>query len=289
MNILSVLFQNRNVVLIREPNHRHYSPPADVSETAGDFWEYAEMSNAAYLDIDKRPSAPAGWTRWNSDKIFGEDVTEEARKTGLGFDVLEKESRSGRTLAVVFKGTEFSWKDWRSNLRWLQRFMPYYKDQYTVTASHLSQAIVDELAKSLDTKELRIVSTGHSLGGGLAQHFAYSLPLVSTDGKEVPRVSHVYAFHPSPVTGWSTAGNQRNINVKGLKIDRIFEHGEFLAYFRLLFSYFLPPSAANPGIREIRYSFVPSWNPLRTHSIELLANGLSQYRQPEASSLTPNL
>ena len=268
-----MLFQESNVALIREPGRRRYNPPVDVSETAGVFWEYAEMSKNVY--IDNPPSPPEGWTRWNSNEIFSKEVMARARETGLGFDVLEKKS-TPRIIAVVFRGTELSWKDWKSNLRWFLRFIPYYKDQYTVTANVLSQAIVDKLAESSDAKELRIVSTGHSLGGGLTQHFAYSLPLMSTNGKEVSRVSNVYAFDPSPVTGWSTAGSQRTINANGLQIDRIFEHGEALAYLRLLLSYLLPPSAANPSIREIRHNFVKSWNPFKNHSIKLLANALKQ-------------
>lgn len=33
-------------------------------------------------------------------------------------------------------------------------------------------------------------------------HLAYSMPPTSSDGVAVPRVSYVYAFDPSPVTGW---------------------------------------------------------------------------------------
>jgi hypothetical protein len=85
----------------------------------------------------------------------------------------------------------------------------------------------------------------------------------------------VYAFDPSPVTGWSSVDRElRTTNANGLAIDRVFEHGEILAYVRLLLSYVNPPSAAHPGIREIRYNFVTSPNFVRSHSMRLLACGL---------------
>jgi pimeloyl-ACP methyl ester carboxylesterase len=72
----------------------------------------------------------------------------------------------------------------------------------------------------------QIVAVGHSLGGGLAQQAAYM----------DPRIRQVYAFDPSIVTGSSDAHVRRvwSQNVPGLKIERIYEHGEFLAYLRFL-------------------------------------------------------
>ncbi len=66
----------------------------------------------------------------------------------------------------------------------------------------------------------------------------------------------------------------RSANVRGLEIDRVFEHGEILAYIRLLLSYVNPPSADNPGVREIRFNFVQSLNPVRSHSMRFLACAL---------------
>jgi hypothetical protein len=70
----------------------------------------------------------------------------------------------------------------------------------------------------------------HSLGGGLAQEFAYSLPVGTFDA---PRATKVYAFDPSPATGFlSVKRATRNENKKGLKTDRIYERGEVLAILR---------------------------------------------------------
>jgi len=91
----------------------------------------------------------------------------------------------------------------------------------------------------------------------------------------MPRVSEVHAFDPSPVTGWfSVDRDVRNSNAKGLHIDRAFEHGEILAYLRLIMRYINPPTKENPSIREIRYNFVDSINPFSSHSMRLIACAL---------------
>ena len=41
--------QARDQVLIREPGHRTYSPPVAVSESAKTLWEYAVLSENAYV------------------------------------------------------------------------------------------------------------------------------------------------------------------------------------------------------------------------------------------------
>ena len=108
--------------------------------------------------------------------------------------------------------------------------------------------------QTVEGKPIRIITTGHSLGGGLAQHFAYAFkqPDSSTHG---PTVNEVFAYDPSPVTGWfSVKDPPRTYNATGLAIHRIFEHGEILAYIRLLTSR-LFISRVNPAIWQYRYNF----------------------------------
>lgn len=306
------MFQDSNVVLIREPGNRTYNLPVNISESAKALWEYAVLSENTYVDdwgdpkltpaeqtagVSKVPQATPesyltsctpersgrlplpGWSLWQN--FPSTELREKAREVGLYVEVWEKDV-SPPVVAVVFRGTEAtSWKDWVSNLRWFLRFIPFYPDQYTVVAQNVGKEVLDDLKKKIEDrkekyKQVRIVAMGHSLGGGLAQHLAYSLPQInSPNGTLLPRVSDVYGFDPSPVTGWYSVSRQlRTANAKGLKIDRVFEHGEILAYVRLTMRYINPPTASDPSIREIRYNFVDSINPFRSHSMRLIACAL---------------
>jgi pimeloyl-ACP methyl ester carboxylesterase len=126
-----------------------------------------------------------------------------------------------------------------------------------------------------------VTATGHSLGGGLAQHFAYSYRVPGdpdvTVARDFPRISTMTVFDPSPVTGWtSLPWKTRGRNAEGLTIDRVFEHGEVLSYVRLLTSLASPPSERDPAIREIRFNFDPSVNFIENHSMNILADGLQK-------------
>ncbi len=290
--------QAENEVLIREPDTRSYSPSVHASTTAIPSWEYAVLSGNSYLNYWPGIEDPAPWKAvkgklpqegyWEEWTDFSKDtdLSTAADFVGLYGEVWEKKSSSPRIIAVVFRGTDASLKDWRSNLRWILRFVPFYsfmEDQYSVVANEFSNTFLNHLAKKMSATNgaeytgVQIIATGHSLGGGLAQHFAYALPgRVLSDGSEAPRVSQVYALDPSPVTGWFSVKDidQRNINVSSLKVDRAFEHGEFLAYIRLLLSFVNPPPK---WVREVRYNFVKSANPFTSHSPRILARGLMKY------------
>jgi pimeloyl-ACP methyl ester carboxylesterase len=121
-----------------------------------------------------------------------------------------------------------------------------------------------------------IYSTGHSLGGGLAQQFAYALPdALLQQGQNLPRVIQVYAFDPSPVTGYYSLEKQiRMQNSKGLRTDRIFERGEILAVVRSFLALVRPPSMMNPAVRAVRYSFEGIRDPIYAHNIGRFAKAL---------------
>jgi hypothetical protein len=206
----------------------------------------------------------AGWTPWRG--FPGVELSKKIMASNLRVEIWEK--KEPPSIAVAFGGTIFtSGKDWKSNLRW---FLPFPNDEYTEIVKVFGPAFVCEFllrAKGpggayLD--EATIYSTGHSLGGGLAQQFAYSMRIDAP----VPRVRHVYAFDPSPVTGfYSVDQKTRNFNKNGLSIDRIYERGEVLAILRSLTSFISPPSAADPCIRAVRYSLFYPANPISGHSI----------------------
>jgi len=306
-------FQKHDQAVIREPGHRVYGSPVPVSQEATKHWEFAALSEAAYAktagaDPDDR-HAPLAGTSEPTDSLAKtevtgtcpavEDVLREAkwqRWADFPDDELSKallesnlrvqvwERHDPPAVAVAFGGTVFtSGKDWKSNLRW---FIPHHKDEYTQIVDVLGPAFVVRFLQRLEEpgeahlKHADLFATGHSLGGGLAQQFAYSLPRSPL----VPRVAQVYAFDPSPVTGYySVDAETRDSNKMGLKIDRIFEREEVLAAVRSIMSIVYPPSKVDPSIRTIRYSLFYTINLIAGHSIKDLACKLYLAREPSAA------
>lgn len=296
----SNLSQRSDIVKVRDPGNRIYrDEPAYVM--AKSEWEYAIMSENAYrdhwtkekivanpqlslvavphdataskcvVDSDEPISLP-GWSRWADFPFIDPALVTSAERQQLFFEVWQK-GIPGEIVAIVFRGTVPSkWQTWSADFRWL---IPLHEDQYTIAAENLAHDFAEEvgvrIANGSLKKDVQLVSVGHSLGGGLAQEFAYALP----DKPSIPRITRVYAFNPSPVTGFhSVPSAQRDINTKTLEIDRIFEHGEILAYVRLLTSYVIPPSATDPAISEIRYNFDSSLEGVANHSMARLTCGI---------------
>src|SRR5207342_1532360 len=112
--------------------------------------------------------------------------------------------------------------------------------------------------------DVMFASTGHSLGGGLAQQAAYAHP----------RFNYVYAFDPSPVTGFfDISAALREANTKDLGIDRAFEAGEILALPRMIIEGIFPPESCNPRVRTVRFNLF-SGAPMAQHSMTELTENL---------------
>ncbi len=186
----------------------------------------------------------------------------------LGFKIYISKKEDGTPLGVlVFRGTRgLNFGDWFSNIRWATRFIPGTWDQYRE-----AQALVTHVIGSLRTElgpEGKIISTGHSLGGGLAQLAAYA----------TPEISVVYAFNSSPVTAYFSVDRKiREESSKELRILRLYEHGEVLAYLRLGLRLAYPLHPADPEITEIRFNF-GNGNPASDHSMERFATGFHSYK-----------
>lgn len=278
--------QTPEQLVTRDPGNRLLGAPRDAAPEARIDLEFALLSQAAYqrtadaqqvkagasLDADAT-LASMGWCRW-TDFPAG-DVKAQVDKVHLRVEVWSNASTN--KIAVAFGGTVArNIKDWESDLRW---FIHFKQDQYSVIVQTFGDAFVDAYLKRKSTANCRfpdhpqVFSTGHSLGGGLAQDFAYSLP----ENAGVPRVTKVFAFDPSPVTGfYSVEESLRTFNSHGLLIDRIYERGEILAYARSIINFFYKPSAVNAEIRQLRFNLFPTHNPFAGHSIAELALKLKQ-------------
>ena len=270
-----------NEIVERPPGARLLGPPQPALPEARKDLDFALLSQAAYDQTpygkkNKRSNvrsaevdlAARGWSIWPA---FGQNsgLPDKLQTAHLRAQVWIKKSENA--VAVTFGGTVVgNEKDWISNLRW---FIPFHEDEYTETVRIFGPAFAEEFAKDIrgqipEPALVRLYSTGHSLGGGLAQQFAYSLPV----RPNVPRVYKVFAYDPSPVTGYfSVNSTVRRRNKTGLLIDRIYERGEILAYVRSIINFFHTPSAKNAEIRQVRYNLFDTVNPFSGHSISELA------------------
>jgi hypothetical protein len=281
--------QKADEVVTREPGKRTLGAPQPIAPEAHADLDFALLSQAAY---QRKPDAKevkagdsvdadallqqAGWRRWAD--FPDPKLLEEISNFHLRVEIWSNASRNA--VAVTFGGTVFTnIKDWKANLRW---FIPHQKDEYTEVVTTFGRDFVTDYIQRSERPEFAflrhadIFSTGHSLGGGLAQEFAYSLPANAA----VPRVKKVFAFDPSPVTGfYSIREDLRDHNTQTLAIDRIYERGEVLAYLRSFTNLFFPPSASSPTIRQVRYNLFYTLNAIAGHSIAEFACKLHEVCQ----------
>jgi hypothetical protein len=217
---------------------------APAAETAKPFVEYAVLCAIVY----DAPNAPGrcqdtvflgerGWRRWEDIPAISQPEDWRSEIAGLSYEIWEKDGADQVVVALVFRGTDTA-VDWWTNFRWVTRYTPFVRDQYMQVQS-LTPPLVKAIQERHSGKNIRIVTTGHSLGGGLAHQAAY----ISDHIKEV------FAFDPSPVTGfYSVPDPPRSENVRGIVVRRVYERGEILASFRRAVRWVNPLSTKDPEI-----------------------------------------
>jgi hypothetical protein len=128
-------------------------------------------------------------------------------------------------VSIAFRGSTISTADWISNF---DPVAGYVADDHYRQLWRNIDAIIKKITR-LDCyrrAKTQIVSVGHSLGAGLAQFSALA------NNPAGPRITKVFAFDPSPVTGASyiNAGvRAQNANVE---VDLVYQNGEALQRLR---------------------------------------------------------
>ena len=285
-------------------------PWKTVREASEIHWPYAWSAVASYQDSDDPKRKPLetsstcpephafltqrGWVQWmelpSLKPRAGEayaDAAQAMRDVHLRAEVWS--NATTRQVVVAFGGTAgSSWDDWKANLRWvLALFDP--KDEYTVLTDTFVPTFVHEYQRRESEpewawlKDARIISTGHSLGGGLSQRFAYSLPAKSG----IPTVKEVYAFDPSPVSGKRNSPDFTE-QAQGLTIYSIYNRGEILASLRSLVHFGNPGNRRNQGQTwvDIRYRDNWTWKTLLP-SGSVHAHGMYDLARFMAKNLPP--
>jgi len=253
---------------------QHRARPLDhVAEHAAAVLPYAALANAVYCDaVIKRQGDSGAAKPSDHGCIFDDDFQRHGwvplreypddtlalrgNARGLKLAVFYRDLGPEQpvSVGVAFRGTDFtSWTDWHSNLRW---FLPG-RDQYDVVSEIAAPVLArskEEIAARLGRPVAAwdIVATGHSLGGGLAQLFAY----------KSAEVRGAVVFDPSPVTAFHSCVSDDEVNCN-VPIWRVYERGEVLAYVRAFTRLFY---VLSENITELEFDLVGG-NPIANHSM----------------------
>ena len=235
---------------------------SDLSAASNRFLDYAAMSSLAYLEDgdcgtkegDKKIStsdaerlsqllASQGW-RENKEAQW---VPTCEDNVGLFLRVFERDAGGTLEVAIAFRGT-WGLKDWvYGNLHWITRLLPM-DDQYS-RARQVTTNVLSHYDKKQATTT-RFFATGHSLGGGLAQHALYANP---------KKILQVVAFDPSSVTGFVDQSTENQIAGCACesslppgepRIYRVYDAYEILANLRVFHKWFFAPER---HVQEVRF------------------------------------
>ena len=280
---------------------RQLSPHADmaeavyrrdlaVSERQERACDYVTATDAPAL----RSGLPDGWVRLNQQLVKQLGMQPAAGQggplqpcrgaKGLQYETYIRLDAAGRPLEAVlaFRGTENTRYEWRSD--WIANFSnvdfgvganPQFSEART-EGGRLIEALVRVLPKTTSSAVCKaamgrdegvqapIDLVGHSLGGGLAQHLAYS--------SKACDVRATVAFDPSPATGWFFLHWRNHVVTKDPHISRVYLDGEALSFVRKISTRF---NHARDYRRDIRMTFPDvDVGAFGRHSMTLLAAGI---------------
>lgn len=248
----------------------------DKAAAADRFADYAAMSAYAYAVQENQACSKerkimpddeekllnrlnnSGWKRYTDVEyapLCEDDV-------GLFYHAWKRESDEKIEVVIAFRGT-WGFSDWwYGNSYWFRRFCSD-KHQYSAARKYADNIIQYTENNNVAAKVLEFSSTGHSLGGGLAQAVFY-------DHANSPTFKQAYAFDPSPATAYTSRRDKKAFEACDYsrefpepRIYRIYESYEVLSGLRIFHKFFFPPE---PWINEVRFSYSED-NPVAQHAM----------------------
>lgn len=162
----------RDRTCVTQPLKVYDRPEADRPVSANEYLPFLLASLNAY-DMGE----PMGLTLSRHSPEWRRIRTVE-RPTGLRFDVYHRDEPERLTVMVAYSGSEtYDLGDWHANLAWFTAWLPV-RNQYD-DARDAFRDVRAEGYRAAGRRKVSFLVTGHSLGGGIAQHIAYAYPCVS--------------------------------------------------------------------------------------------------------------
>lgn len=240
----------------------------------GDKAAEAKKTEVEFIKKYEKDLKDAGW------RLLGNCDLNDKNKPGYGlyFDVWENRTVSPREVVFAFRGTQFSEiNDWLSNLRWFRWASNTKDDQYAVARTN-SLIMLGDIMSDREAKKAKVTTTGHSLGGGLAETVLY---------RSVPWVDQAVVFDPSPVSGFldlSHGLRQQYLSLPfrdtfaGHRVVRAYAKGEILAYVRNAIQLFYRP---HPLIYSVEFKTGGATGLINKHSMLELTKTICESAEPQ--------
>lgn len=234
------------------------------------------MKDQEFIKKYEKALKDDGW------KLLGNCDLKDKNEPGYGlyFDVWERKAADSKPREVVFafRGTQFSeLNDWLSNLRWFRSLRLTRTDQYAVAREN-SLIMLGDIMSDSAAQKAKVTTTGHSLGGGLAETVLY---------RSVPWVDQAIVFDPSPVSGFFDLSHDIQEQYLSLpfrdsfsahRVVRAYAKGEILAFVRNTLQLFSHP---HPLIYTVEFKTGGASGLINKHSMLELTKTICESAEPQ--------